>query len=252
MKLSPELRARAEAVEKHPNYQGKDLSNTVILSIEAPFATGKSTVTEKAIDMLASIGISAGLIGSHMTRQHRPGDPEYYTTGINPEQLIQEGERGELINLTIHPTTEELYATNADSIPHDVNIGPLLPEATQKFRDAGCKAVHAFYLTTTPDQWQKQLDKDGRLSQSDATKRIDEAIQSLEYALNESENPAIGDHHLIFVNNDGSRSIEQLAGTILYHAGFEEFEQYYTYMPHYVHEMYNHAVLLKQKAEEAA
>lgn len=250
MKLSPELRARAEAVEKHPNYQGEDLSDRVIIAIEAPFGTGKSTVSDKCIEMLGSIGISAGIIGTETTREHRDNDPETYVTEVDPEELIKKGEEGQLINLTPFPTGH-LYGTSARSIPNDVNIGPLLPAALQKFKDAGCGAVHAFYLTTTPEQWQKQLDKDQRLTRPDAPFRVSEAIKSLEYALERSENPGADDIRLAFVNNDGSRSIEELAGTILYRAGYQEFKEYDKYVSHYVREMYNHAVLLEREIEAA-
>lgn len=250
MKLSPELRARAEAVEKHPNYQGEDLSKRVIIAIEAPFGTGKSTVSDKCIEMLARIGISAGVIGTETTREHRDNDPATYVTELNPEDLIEKGEAGQLINLTPFPTGH-LYGTSARSIPNDVNIGPMLPAALQKFKDAGCGAVHAFYLTTTPEQWQKQLDKDQRLARPDAPFRVSEAIKSLEYALDRFENPGKDDIRLTFVNNDGDRSIEELAGTILYRAGYEEFKEHYKYIPQYVREMYNHAMLLEREIEAA-
>lgn len=250
MKLSPELRGRAEAVEKHPNYRGVDLGDRTIIAIEAPFGTGKSTVSDKCIEMLAHIGISAGIIGTETTREHRDNDPETYVTELSPEDLIKKGEAGQLINLTPFPTGH-LYGTSARSIPNDVNIGPLLPAALQKFKDAGCGAIHAFYLTATPEQWQKQLDQDQRLSRPDASFRVSEAIKSLEYALDRFEKPGKDAIRLTFVNNDGHRSIEQLAGTILYRAGYEEFKDYDKYIPHYVREMYSHAILLEQEVEAA-
>ncbi len=250
MKLSPELRARAEAVEKHPNYRGEDLGAKTIIAIEAPFGTGKSTVSNKCIEMLAKIGVSAGIIGTETTREHRNNDPETYVTEINPEILIEKGESGELINLTPFPTGH-LYGTSARSIPYDVNIGPLLPAALQKFVMAGCSAVNAFYLTATPEQWQEQLDADQRLSRPDATFRIHEAIDSLEYVIDRFEKPRPDATRLTFVNNDGSRTVEELAGFILYHTGYEEFKKYNKYVPHYAREMYSHAILLKQEVEAA-
>ncbi len=250
MKLSSELRARAEAVEKNPNYSGEDLSDKTIIGITAPFATGKSTVTHTAIEMLQDIGVDAGLIGSEMTRQRRPDDPDFYTTEIPPEELVEKGERGELINLSIFPTGE-FYATSPQSIPHEVNIGPLMPASLHWFEKAGCKAVHAFYLTTTPTQWQEQLDKDRRLSRSDVGQRLYEAINSLEYALNQFEHPRLDQKRMVFIENDNSRSVEQIAGSILYRSNYQEFKSHAYSSNHYVREMYSHAILLQQKIEAA-
>jgi len=250
MRLSPELLARAQAVEKNPNYHGEDLSSKTIIGIAAPFATGKSTITDAAIEMLKDIGVDAGIIGSELTRGRRPNDPEFYKTGTPPEELVQKGERGELINLSIFPTGE-FYATSASSLPHEVNIGPLMPESLRWFEKAGCKAVHAFYLTTTPEQWQKQLDKDQRLSRTDIKQRLVDSMNSLEYALSQLDHPRYGEQRLIFVNNDGNQSIEQQAGSILDQAGYSEFQQYTYRSSHYVREMYNYTMLLREDAEVA-
>lgn len=241
MNLPSDLRARAQAVGDNPNYRGENLGAKTIIAIEAPFATGKSTVSDKCIEMLANAGIDAGIIGTETTREHRDNDPATYMTEVDPRALIEKGEAGQLINLTPFPTGH-LYATSAASIPYDVNIGPVMPAALQKFKDAGCGSVCAFYLTTTPQQWQQQLDKDARLARPDAEKRIDEALSSLTHII---ENP--GRRHVILINNDGSRTVEQLAGLVLYRSGFDQFERYDTDTPSYAHEMFDYALRLKQR-----
>lgn len=253
LELSPELQRRADAVIAKPNYRGPDLSEKVAIGLEGPFGVGKSTVTEKDIERLAKIGIRAGLIGSQMTRSRRPSDPANYTTDVEPEELIARGENGELINLS-QSTTGHLYATSFEGVPYDVNIGPLLPSAMQKFQEARFGIVKAFYLTTTPEQWQKQLDRDKRLSQPDAAQRIIEAERSLEYVMNKLAHPEIGSVPLTIIHNDGSRSVEELAGHILYAAGYLEFKsdakQLKDYKP-VVQAMYNYATLLEPEDKAA-
>lgn len=250
MALSEELRRRAEAVEENPNYRGRDLSQKVIIGLVGPFGTGKSTITAEVIRTLETRDIKAGIIGSEMTREHRPDDPAEYRTELDPLLLIERGEQGELINLTPFPTGN-LYATSADSIPHEVNIGPLMPDSLQKFRDAGCKAVHAFYLTTLPEQWQKQLDKDQRLSRPDAAQRITDAVDSLEYAIHKIQNP--GDMPLILINNDGTRPPNELAHDLLSRAGYQQDEEECPKpLPHYAREMYDYVRSLKPQTNEVA
>jgi guanylate kinase len=248
MALSESLRRRAAAVEKQPNYLGPDLSDKIVIGIEGPFGAGKSTLTDQCITMLRDAGHDVGIIGTNTTRESRPNDPDHYVSEIDPETLIKRGENGELINLNMF-ATGQLYATDANSIPHAINIGPLLPAAIDKFKQAGCKAVFAFYLTLTPEQWQKQLDKEQRLSRPDVARRLEEAVESLENALYAAEHPS---HHQQFiVNNDGSQSIEQLAGRILYMAGFKGFDDYRHYTGNQLNELYNYALFLQNDIKAA-
>lgn len=245
LELSPELQKRADAVIADPHYSGPALGQKATIGIEGPFGTGKSTITDQCIEMLRKINISAGVIGTLTTREGRPNDPKNYTTDISPEELIARGERGELINLTQF-STGHLYATTFESVPYDVNIGPLLPSALQKFKDAGFGTIGAFYLTTTPEQWQKQLDMDNRLSRPDAVKRIEEAEKSLEYVMNKLTNPQ--GLPLTIIHNDSTRSVKELAGHMLYAAGYPEFHSDMRHFDDYrsiVQEMYNYATLLE-------
>jgi hypothetical protein len=199
--------------------------------------------------MLAERGIKAGVVGSTMTRKRRPNDPENYTTDVDPEVIIERAERGEMINVTQN-TTGHLYATGFESVPYDVNIGPFLPDALAKLKLAKFGIVKSFYLVTTPEQWQKQLDMDKRLSQPDAARRIEEAENSLEYAINKLAHPD-GGTPLQLIVNDGSREIKQLAGHLLYATGYTEFEPSINKKVSVVegkrllHQMYNYATMLQ-------
>lgn len=94
-----------------------------------------------------------------------------------------------------------------------------------------------------------QLDADKRLLRSDAQKRLEEAIHSLKQAIDTIEKPH--EHHLLLINNDGSRTIEEMAGAILFKSGFEQFERYAggSSDTNYLHEMLDYALELQRSVK---
>lgn len=177
-------------------YRGPSLHDKVLVALIGPTATGKSTLIQEILVQCRKRGIHAGETGTITTRARRIGsDPESYQTadeGITHATMIDLIERGQLTNWSLMPTGN-LYGGTSDSLPAEYNFSPLMPDSLPMLRRAGFRAVHAIYIGVPPQQWAEQLPD--RLQDPTFIRRIDEALDSLNYALDNSDDLHIVINH---------------------------------------------------------
>ncbi|MDB5183653.1 MAG: Guanylate kinase [Candidatus Saccharibacteria bacterium] len=186
MALSPELQERlGKLIEQRDNYAyaSDQLQEKAFVAILGPTAVGKSTLTNACLQECRNRGISAGIGDTITTRDRRIGeDPPTYITaneGVTFESMIDQIERGELVNWSMHGTGH-LYGSTPEAMVHDYTIAPIMPDSLPMMRSAGFAEVLAIYLAIPVEQWKQQLE----LRQDDPkfVGRMSEAISELEYA----------------------------------------------------------------------
>lgn len=145
----------------------------------AATAVGKSTITQRILELAKEQGVDAGEPGTETTRPYRPGDSPSYRTDVPHEEMIERIKNRDYPNWSIHPSGH-LYATTPESLTAEHNFLPCMPESYPMLQRAGFAALNAFYIVTPVEAWDKQIEE--RKGLKDFLGRIDEAKSSLEFA----------------------------------------------------------------------
>ncbi len=186
MALSPELRQlKDDEISYEPSNSTKQqIRDKALIALIGPSAIGKSTVA-KEITRIGGDDFSEVYIAT--TRPRRADDPaEYQTadegfTASHAKTLIH---TGAVTNYAIHPSGH-IYVTRPESFPASYNILPLMPSVFTAAKQIGFKAVHAAYLVTSAEIFEKQLV--ARANDPTLADRMSEGRSSLEWALEHTE-----------------------------------------------------------------
>lgn len=155
------------------------IGEKTMTSLIAATGVGKSTITTRLLELAEVRGISAVEAGTETTRPHRPDDNATYRTNVPIDEMVSRIEAGEYTNWSITPS-RHIYATPIESLTAEHNFLPCLPASFEMLRNAGFKALNAFYIVTPADAWDKQIE--ARKGLKDFPGRIVEAQDSLEFA----------------------------------------------------------------------
>lgn len=158
---------------------GVAISEKTMTPIIAATAVGKSTLTKRILELAEKWEIDAAEAGTETTRPWRPGDAENHRSGVSYDEMISKIENSEYPNWSITPSNH-IYATPPDSLIGEHNFLPCLPSSLPMLQRAGFKAVNAFYIVTSAEAWDKQIEE--RKGLPDFAGRLEEAKQSLEFA----------------------------------------------------------------------
>ncbi|MDQ5982166.1 MAG: hypothetical protein QG549_163 [Patescibacteria group bacterium] len=245
----------AELNKNRDNYQCRSdiLINDVPLNrknltvLIAATAVGKSTMTQRILELAKEQGIDAGEAGTETTRPHRLDDGPTYRTEVPHEEMIERIKNRDYPNWSIHPSGH-IYATTPESLTAEHNFLPCLPQGYPMLKRAGFAALNAFYIVTPAVEWDKQIEN--RKGLKDFPGRLDEAKSSLEFARsNRSIRP--------FVSLPGREAMTRSAQFLLNFSVFgnksglstehmrDDFEKYST-------EMYRWAIILSNEYSDNA
>lgn len=216
----------------------------------AATGVGKSTLTTEILRLADTYGISAAEAGTETTRPHRPDDGPTYRTDVPFDEMVARIENREYTNWSTTPSGH-IYATPYESLTAKHNFLPCLPKSYEMLKNAGFKALNAFYIVTPAEAWLDQIED--RVGLKDFPGRITEALSSLEYARK------TGDIHKI-VSQPGTRNMSHLALKILDYVKLEKREQigkfhnseYGVDFERHSREMYSLAIKLSQGFNEPA
>jgi hypothetical protein len=173
----------------------ESLKEKCVIPLFGASAVGKSTIIASVLHHAGEMGLDAAEAGTSATRAARPGDPPNYHTDRPIEEMIEKIERGEPVNWSLMPTGE-IYATMPEDFPAEYSFMACMSDSLPMLQRAGFKAVHAFYIVTSPDAWEKQLQlrmytpetlhlpEDQRTIKTDFSGRLDDAMKSLPFGLN--------------------------------------------------------------------
>lgn len=113
-----------------------------------------------------------------------PGQYEYIDhtdAGIN--SLLESTLRGELVQYAVHPTTRYVYATKPSGYPAKYNMLDTQAKVIDSLLRLPFNTSHIIVLVTDPDLWKQWFLTREQKGSEEYTKRLNEAISSLESVL---------------------------------------------------------------------
>lgn len=196
--LSPALEsdlaaARANQTQYTPNEQTlSTLNDKTLIMLVSPVATGKSYV----IDRIAAANAEFDKVPIVTTRDQRPGeDPTLFRAIPHDErhvaELLDHIENGELVQYAIHPTSGRIYGTYASDYPGKYNLLATLSGAVEQLRTIPFQRTVVIGLSTDPATWRRRLTDRYPEPSEEKTKRLKEAIVSLQWMLDPAQKDVI-------------------------------------------------------------
>jgi hypothetical protein len=188
--LSPHVLERLELTRNsqdtyRPNEAvSATLADRELIMLIGPAAVGKSFL----IDELTKRHEDFGKVRSFATRSPRPDDTSETMTTIQPTdkslmQILDDIDRGEVVNYSVHPTTQALYGTYPDSYPSTYNLLPTLASSTTALEAAPFRAHHTIGLVASIGSWDAWFEKRSFASSVERRARLTEAALSLDWVL---------------------------------------------------------------------
>lgn len=182
------------AVQNQHEYQpnkivSKKLEQKTLVAIVGPAAIGKTTVM-KAVETADE---RFGRTGSITTREPREGDdPDMYRYVSHDEnglpQLLDQIEAGELVQYTVHPTSQKIYGTDLERYANEFNMIDALSGSVDGFKKLPFGKHVIIGLAADSKSWQTWFNERYPANDNERAKRLAEAVISLEWCLNQPEN----------------------------------------------------------------
>lgn len=155
------------------------LRNKILVMIIGPSATGKSSLMNRVVKHDNEFARISGFT----TRQPRPNDEPglYRYLSVDAAQsLIQSGA---YVQYAIHPSTGDIYGTELRDYPAQYNLKDTLTDAVEPFRKLPFARTVAISLTAPAEDWKRWFKVRYPEKTEEATKRLDEAVRSIEWSL---------------------------------------------------------------------
>ena len=168
-----------------------ELTNKTLIMIVGPTAIGKSTLMREVI----RIDPRFSYVQSFTTRPARPGERSSYRH-ISEAEAATLHSQGKTLTWIVHPTTQVIYGTTADSFQTEYNLLDTLSNTVQLYRDLPFHRIVTISLTADASDWRRWLAMRFPEINDDLQKRLREAKASIEWSLAQDT-----DHHWL-VNNE--------------------------------------------------
>ena len=110
-----------------------------------------------------------------------------YIIIIVRQQIVEKITNGEVVQHTVFPTTGQTYGTEYSDYPGKFNLLDTLSNSVDEFRNLGFKQTITISLVAAADDWQKWLKLRFPEPSEEATKRLEEAVQSINWSLADSQ-----------------------------------------------------------------
>lgn len=189
--LSGEVQERLNrARERETIYQPRDIvideiSHKSLVMMVGPVAVGKSYIMNR----IAQLDPDFMRSPVFTTREARPDDePGMFRVQPHDDQsvsaLLDQIEKGSVVQYAVHPTTDRLYGTLPADYPAAFNMLPVLSNVVDSLHKLPFKHTYVVGLVTTADAWKRWLNERYPTPSDERTKRLKEAEQSLDWLLN--------------------------------------------------------------------
>ncbi len=155
------------------------LSDKTLVMIVGPTAIGKSSLMNEVVKLDADFARVSGFTTREPRSNDEPGLYRYLTSAA-ARQLI---EHGEVVQFAIHPTTGDMYGTQPQDYPRRFNLLDTLSTVVGGMQALPFQNVVTISLTTDPSAWKSWLLARYPDVSEQRTKRLQEAIQSIEWSL---------------------------------------------------------------------
>lgn len=214
--LSPAVRQRLEAArELQSRYQPNDevcslLRDKTLVMCVGPTAVGKSFIMNKAVELDDEFQ----RVSVFTTREPREDDePGMFQPLMHDDEnvwaLLDQMERGELVNFAIHPNTGRIYGTTPEDYSGKYNLLATLSGAVTQLRALPFASTHVIGLASR--DWAQWIMRRYSEDSNERKKRLREAVGSLEWLLKAPE--------VIWLENpsgEGTKTARQLIDIVKY------------------------------------
>jgi guanylate kinase len=191
------------------------LKQKTLVMLVGPVAIGKSYL----IGQVSAIDPEFKQVSVFTTRDQRPDDdpalfrilPHTNKTLFEIQNKIQQGD---LVQFTVHPTTGRIYGTEPQNFSVRYNLLPMLASAIDDRIQKPFARAHILFIVARPEIWKRWLDTRYPVKSEERTKRIQEAIISLKWALAENQ-----PYHITWIENsveNPERTIEDITNIVKY------------------------------------
>lgn len=161
------------------------LSSKALVMLVGPAAVGKSTI----MHTVTNLDQRFSYVRSFTSRPHREGEQSTYCHLSTEEAAVIEHDANTVTFLR-HPTTRAVYGTTVDSFAGEYNLLDTLSSSVELYRDLPFKSCKVVSLTVNPDIWEMWMKKRYPTPSLERTKRLHEAIQSIDWSLSQLDNHA--------------------------------------------------------------
>jgi hypothetical protein len=187
--LSPEVQARLTAARSaersyRPNEQicAKLHEKTLVMFV-GPVAIGKSFL----MNHLVKADASFSRVPVFTTRDSRPDDePGMFRTAPHDDAhvsaLLDKIDAREVVQYAVHPT-DRLYGSTINDYPNEFNLLAALSTVVDSLSQLPFKKAVVIGLSVRPDVWTNRLNNRYPQPSSERTKRLQEAVASLDWLL---------------------------------------------------------------------
>lgn len=132
------------------------LSQRNAVLIVGPTSVGKTMLMQTVIDRDPEFGF----VPIFTTRDKQPDDPKnafHYLKHDKGtfEKILQQIERGELVQLAVHPTTGRIFGTSPDDWSKPFNMMATLATVLDGAQGLPFHSVTTVAITTHPDKWEE-------------------------------------------------------------------------------------------------
>jgi guanylate kinase len=190
--LSPDIQDLFnEAQDEETTYRPspevlKQLDKKDFIMIVGPTAMGKSTLMNAAVELDDQFARVSGFTTRPKRANDEPGLYDYIPhTDEGIKSILAEKQAGNLVQYAIFPTTGYMYGTQLKDYPEKYNLKDTLSNVAGSLAELPFHNTHIIGIVTTPEAWQTWLLQRFKPDDPDFFKRIDEAIQSLEWLLSQ-------------------------------------------------------------------
>lgn len=211
-----------------------ELKNKVMIMVVGATCEGKNAVMESALGFDNQFAV----VGTIVSRPPRDEDnPDAYTyyphsdDGLKP--LLKRVEQRELVQYAINHHTKYIYASDINDYPGIYNMGDVVSNAVDNFRNLGFKRAVAITVISDPEAWVRRFEKRFPFGHPQRAARLAEALESFKWSLAQPDNghywienidnrPELGGRELIAValgESNGQPEAKRLAQASIIAAG---------------------------------
>lgn len=181
------------------------LRQVTMTAVIGPSAIGKNTIMNAA----ASFDSDFACVTGFTTRSRRPNEPEDTYRFLEHsadvlESILAQIENQELVQVTVHPTTGNVYGSALIDYAKPYMMLDTLPNAIQNLEALPFKALRKVVITAEPTTWAKRRqarDMDG--PPEAAALRLHEGIANLRWSIEQGDD-------VVWLEN-GERSARETA-----------------------------------------
>lgn len=182
------------------------IQDKTLVMIVGPAAVGKSSL----MNAVVAHDDEFGRVSGFTTRPPRSNDEPGMYRYVSSQQAIDLIASGDVVQYAVHPTTGAMYGSQVIDYPKPYNMLDTLSNVVESLRQLPFKRTITISLTTDPESWEAWLLERYPEPSEERTKRLNEAILSIEWSLSQSH-----DHFwLVNTPDDLDGSAERLIDVI--------------------------------------